>query len=214
MPIPIGTPDPSQVLQKQLGVKGKFDLRLDETIVPVATVTDCRNSPFEQGVYNFMGQKQLAPAAGRFAYIMARPVVGVIIAIDAFSFDNEFQADNPYLIDLRIMAPANIAAITELSSDAMLNTSDPIQATDLVQGAAAEVVSLDHNTANVGGLLDRYSFTDAAFTGPHHHRVPLANPIFLNGDADGGIGGLALVNRTAQSALRGSFEGRVFTSRG
>ena len=206
MPLPFNWPGESATLQKLFGLKGRVPLQMDEMVVPVAIIANGEASPWASSINVAKHRNQAAGGAGVESGIMVRPGGGVVLSIEKVVVDNN-QA-SAIRCDLRMLSPALIATpITVVASSNMNNMQAPINPDGSIGRTGSLVSSVTH-TAVIGDVLWRIN---VAANDSKQFQLPV--PFFLDGDANGGVGGLVLWNLADDQVIGATFIGREYPNR-
>ena len=199
MPSPINEGLVTRGLASLFALKGRFRLQLDETEVPVILTSQFDRSPFQLTKPCGGGLNRAAVAAER-AYVFVSPNAGVILCVDKI-----ILGTLSVVITIQRLTVANIATLgapldTNFLRD--FNAIEPPQA----NGPRTSSVIQSNTNANVLGDTVAELRTEASVL----QTIDFPDGYFLYGNDPAGIGALAVVADSTNSALRATFFCREF----
>jgi len=204
MPTNITWPGESGALRRMFGTKGGLPLALDEIAVPVAIIGDTEDSPWESSTGVGRSGNHGGTAATNAAQLVL-PGVGTVLRIDMANVINDLAGVHTYAFT--ILSPADIAAATlgaQSSLVALTNVIDPTGAVNRVGSTMG-----DMRAASVLG--DR--FFEVHVDADRQSLVTFKHPVYIDGSARGGIGGLGIWVVDQNIAMRASVLGREYLNR-
>lgn len=204
MPLPFNWPGEASALAKMFGLKGKLPLGLDEIVVPVTVVGNLDDAPWSSSRPVGKERSQVAVALNNSG-VMARPGRGVWLRIDGFVVDNEQAGVATF--EVRLLTPANIAALTNNGDSNVNSFLGIIEASGTWDRTGSLVSSVQH-TSTIGANVMRLRIPQ-----DEHVHVHLDQPIYIDGDARGGIGALCVWCATQNQSCIVGFSGREYFNR-
>jgi len=188
-----------------LGLKGGNPQSLDEIVVPVIVEGNVDDSPFQPSINVGRNANVGAVAVNNNAAIV-RAGAGTILRIDGFQIVNETAATASYTFT--IMTPANIVTGTLIgTASPLVALSDPIDPLGAVNRVGSTIQGFNH-TSILGTAFWRPLLAD-----DEERIVTFQQPIYLDGNARGGIGALACWHAAQNVAGRFAVIGREYLHR-
>lgn len=194
-------------LAQLLGVTGKVELPLDESILNTLTLYKLDETPYQGYSRAAFGYASQAAVALNYSYILLR--AGPQARLRQLSF----RAINPaggtaQLLSLRALAPADIAALTLGTIVKLSDLSGQSAFPASGWGALASEIIPARHTALVGTQIDEVNIAatpaNSAFTYTFQ---------FLRGDDPAGRGALAIAKSVVNEGLAAGFAGLEYPIR-
>lgn len=195
----INRPELSQALQRFFNIKGTVIPVVDQTVSPVLNVGDLFDTPaLRYAIPVSRTMSCAAGGAGIFSFVTVQPGARVALQIKKIEIPNETGAS--ILVKTLLLTAAELATFTPVTA-----------ATAMFDLSSQQLQSLRPSTVRAD------QFNSSAFSNLGDLTIP-ANTVYtltfpdpgitLYGNDDGGIPGVAIVNRTAVSAIKANFYGR------
>jgi len=203
LPEPIQDAGATTALVAANGIKGKFALSLDETVVPTQQALDLADSPYTEVMPVAMHQRQPAIAAVS-AYFGARAGQNSLLMIDSVLVENETGAALDY--EMRTLSGAAVEALNLFVTAAGLRLNGLFVAAAIPRAAAQQIRG---NDAVIGGsIIARFSVpaNDAK-------EIKIGRGLTLLGN-DPIQPALTVWNTTVNSPVAGTFWAREFKLKG
>lgn len=204
MPIPINWPGFSQTAQKLFGLKGRIPLAFDETVVPIYIVESGPETPWS-GNRSCGNHKNQAAVALNFAIVGVQPVTGVYLRVESIWLENTEAA--AARMKISVYRPSQIAAITENARTNLVDYTAPVDPLGASGRVGSVIVEAEH-TVSSGVVIWRGSVGIG-----EAKEVVLRQPIFLDGNAKGGIGMLAVISENVNEGIGAAFFCREYVDR-
>jgi len=203
MPIPAQWPGIANSLQKWFGLKGGIRLSVDEIIVPTASVL-LEDSPWASSIPCAF-QNTTAALAANHSFVSVQPSRGVILRVISVTVKNVTGAAQNIIV--RIQDPADVALMTDVNAIALTNLLKPIDDAGAVNRVGSLLIRSNH-TAPSGGRIADFHVPDA-----DTYTYVFRAPVYLDGDAKGGIGRCSVNTLALNAALGATFECREYEHR-
>lgn len=190
----------AQALSQLFNNKGRTQLVLDETVVPIVSLGDVTQLPYLRYGIPVGRGSFTAAAVALAAFNVARPGPTKVLQIRKIIIQNASGVLGSY--EIRILTAADLALITLGGVVQFLDLSNPISKTF----TSSTITSATNATAAIGARL-------AVVNCPNddHRVIDFPDPgIALFGDDEGGRGGLSVANQNLNFSQSVCFYGREF----
>lgn len=186
-------------LSQLMDVKGRTEMMLDETVVPVTSIAQLTDTPYVRfGILCGEEQPSVAVAA-KNSWVLARPGANKVLQIESLILENPAAAAQKFSI--RILTAADVATLDTIGSPAqMLDLTSPIARTRL----SSFVVDASDAVSTAGN-----SFAKVALPTLATLQIFFPSPgVCLFGNDEGGIPALGVSGATQNQEINVTVLGR------
>lgn len=205
MPAPIQTPDASQGLEQEFGLRGKVNLALDEIVVPVRDVSDgAGSSPWIRRKTCADAQRVIAAGAGTFVFYAIRPGAGTVLVVEAITW---LVGGTTML--MKLFRPVDLAAVTTTATGAVAQTNGIIRSTGFLPSVACNAILGHHTTTTIGAAIHQMNWTAG-----QTQLWEFKRGITLDGRDPAGASALVIMIGAANVEFTAGFFGTEYTGKG